>query len=160
MKKLAFILFLLPALSLFSQNLQKLDEEFGFRGNKFGTPIATFKNMLFVTGTGEVKVFQNREEDLKFGDAKANKITYEFYKGKFYKYNVEIKGIDNRKGFLAWFQSQYGKGQFGGTSANKYAWDGTKVAAHYHETPTGAILEVTNKEMEKRIDDDKDKQGN
>ena len=156
MKKILTLLLFTFSIS-YAQDLQKLDDEYGFRGNKFGAPVATFKNMLFITGTGEVKVFSNRDEDLKFGEVTAQKITYEFYKTKFYKYNVTIKGIDNRKGFLAWFQSQYGKGTFGGTSANKYAWVGKKVVAHYHETPTGAIVEVSSMEFEDRIDKDKDK---
>ena len=82
MKK-TLALFLLVFTFAYAQDLQKLDDEYGFRGNKFGTSIASFKNMLFLSGSGEVKVFKNREEDLKFGEATANKVTYEFYKSKF-----------------------------------------------------------------------------
>jgi hypothetical protein len=138
-------------------NVEKLDKEYGFRNHSFGTLISAFKNLVFTGGIGEVKNFENRADDLSFGDYKANKISYFFYKNKFYRYVIEIKGIENRKGILAWFQSQYGPGALKNAKTNRYVWMGKEVIADYVETPTGAIIEVSSKQYEDLIESGKDR---
>ena len=158
MKKLMFVLLLLPFVSLKAQDIMHLDEEYGFRGHKFGSLISTFKDMVFITGTGEIKDFQDRNEDLGIGGGSAKKIIYEFYKNKFYKVKIEVKGGQDSKGILARLQTNYGNGikGGGGNKGDKYTWHGTKVIIEYKETSLthDATIEIFSKEVADRVERD------
>jgi hypothetical protein len=163
MKKIIFILLLLTSFRVHAQDLKNLDEEYGFRGHKFGSLISTFKNMVFVTGTGEIKNFQDRNEDFGIGGGTATKITYEFYKNKYFKVKIEAKGEKNSHGILERLQTQYGPGKKGGggTKGDKYTWLGTKAMIEYKETSLthDATIEIFSKEIADRVDKDADRQG-
>src|SRR5881628_3314093 len=60
-------------------NIAALDEQNGFRGAKFGTPLMQFKNLRLIED-GYWKFFRRTDEVLSFGGGDLLEVGYGFYK--------------------------------------------------------------------------------
>ena len=79
----------------------------GFRGFTWGSEIKAMQesdpklvegHMGVMPG---VSAYKRTDEDLNFGEIKAESITYNFYKGRFTSVNIDFRGFDSYETLLA-----------------------------------------------------------
>jgi len=75
------------------------NEPDGFRGIKWGTDIGDLPRMEYlrdyITDFGGIKIYINKEDELKIGDAAVSEIKYYFWKNKFYKVSASTNDLLN-----------------------------------------------------------------
>lgn len=99
----------------------------GFRGIKWGTSINDYKGMVLIETDGDTKFYKKKGDKLSIGEAELNKITYIFYKGKFYSVFIKYEGIGNFDKLKETFTSQYGAPNQPNQYMDDYYWYGDKV---------------------------------
>lgn len=121
------LLALLP-LSLRAQqagSVQRLDESNGFRGLRFGAPLTEALHLRLVQDSGDEKIYERTDEDLRLGSFSATRIHYKFFRGQFAAVTIIVKGTEHAQRVLPTFQNVYGPGKMEGFSCK---WQGRQVA--------------------------------
>lgn len=134
-----------PAASSAPNTGRIVDEQNGFRGKRFGEPIANFKDILmspWQPGMGAV-VYNDElgKEDNKFGPAIVTHVRYWFANGKYYKTTFEAPGEQADK-FLAEAERIYGPGRNVVNNGKQVWWEGQQAVAVAQETGAGASRTV------------------
>jgi hypothetical protein len=143
MKYLLLCCALLIAFASQSQSLKALDEKNGFRTLHFGDGIAALPNAkLTETGKNGVKYYQRTDENLHIGTANLKKITYGFYKGKFFFVLIQTPGLTDSRALRAALESQYGKGYQSNEYIEEYYWFGEAVTMSYDENSINGSAKI------------------
>jgi hypothetical protein len=81
----------------------------GFRDFTWGMDFNEVKrNLKLVEDHGDIKYYTKNKDDLKVGTAILKKISYGFYKGKFFAVNIKYQGIDNHVAIKEILGEKYG----------------------------------------------------
>ena len=125
-----------------------LDPE-GFRGIKWGTDIATLKDMVFVMATGKnVKRYQRKGDELTIGKAKLDSIQYEFRNGRFCLVEIEFQGVENFNLVKETMFETYGKGRKMADNTESYFWEGEKTdIIMIFDTDIGGGITISSKKF-------------
>jgi hypothetical protein len=117
--------------------IRGLDEEYGFRGVAFHTPLAKFRDLEFVEVRNGLFCFQRQRDNLRFGRATLSWIKYCFYKGRFASVIMWGAGTEAARGAYVTMQQAYGEGEVlagtadGATRPLGRIWKGDRVTAIY-----------------------------
>ena len=115
-----------------SSDFKPGSEPDGFRGIKWGTDIATLKDMALVMKIDDdTKRYKRDGDALKMGEVKLSFIHYEFWKGVFYLVDIGFEGAENWNNLRARMFATFGKGQSelekGDQLPLRYRWEGEKT---------------------------------
>lgn len=111
------------SLQLFSQSIQQLDDQYGFRGVKFETPLNSFNGLTEV----REDCYKLKNENLKFGKYELNEVVYRFYKGLLSNIILKVDANNNLGVQLELIKAY-------GTNTETLRWIGKKVTLEYMET--------------------------
>ncbi|SNC64668.1 hypothetical protein SAMN06265337_1126 [Hymenobacter gelipurpurascens] len=132
MKLLGTLLLLLGlSTSLWAQqsgSVRRLDESNGFRGLPFGAPLTEGLHLKLIQDSGDEKIYERTDEDLRLGSFSATRIHYKFFQGQFAAVTIIVKGADQAQRVLPAFQSIYGPGRMEGFSCK---WQGEQVGLSF-----------------------------
>lgn len=162
MKKILLLLaFLCFSVSLIAQSTKELDAKNGFRDHKFGDDISTFKDMVEIESgpDGLNKFYRMTGDKLSIGSSELKKISYGFYKDKFYAVSIETEGYSNSRGVLKALQELYGRGSKDNRYIEEYKWFGSKVFGVYDEnsvTYDASIIFFSRTILEQQRQDEKE----
>lgn len=104
--------------------VQALDDKYGFREVKFGTPLSAFSDLTPYKQEGDRQMYQRKKENLFLGKYRFNNITYTFYRGKLSAILCTVTGLDNVRGISQALQRAYGPGRATRTGKE---WAGRRV---------------------------------
>jgi len=153
-------LFILLSFACFGQNLNSLDEQYGFRDAKLGMPPDSFNNLVIQESVEEsfpnAKLYKVNNVDLHLGDYVLDDIADWFYKGKLLTIEITVsKGYLNQQGVLKVFEAEYGKSvhKISTDGANIYIWGGKKVEMTYvigDSRNTPGDIQITSREIKRQ----------
>lgn len=140
MKKIYLtVLCALFAVSVFGQNLKKLDEKYGFRDAVFETDFTSYQDMALLEDGGDNKYYKRTSDALKIGEAELTEISYGFYKGKLASILLKTNSLTDSRALLETLAAQYGKGWQANRYIQKYSWFAKKTTMSYDQnSATGA----------------------
>lgn len=160
MKNISLLLLLCSTLLSQAQNLKALDEKNGFREMKFGSDIKEFPAMSPIEYESDSLIifYKLTDDKLKIGSHEVERITYGFYKDKFYLVMIKINGYSNSRGVLDVMTELYGKGDKSNRYIEKYYWSGDAVWASYSENSitNDAMIYFSSKTISDRVKKDKE----
>ena len=111
----------------------KMDEKYGFRDVRFGTPVSAFSNLILFKNNEDVKVYKKRGENLSLGSYKLNGVAYSFYNSELMGVVCAVTGQLNVAGVKKMLGAAYGPPTKAGT---KEEWVSEKVRIQW--LPLGA----------------------
>jgi hypothetical protein len=128
-KKLLCLLLL--SMPVFSQNLQNLDEKYGFNKFKLESSILNYSNNLefkFTAKKTGVKYYKYIKKEFSiFGFTDINQIGLGFYKDRLYTISIELNSIDGEEdafnSILEKLIELFGFPTFVGTGSDQGEWD-------------------------------------
>ena len=125
-KSILLFLLLINKLS-FSQNIDSLDNKYGFRNYKFETNINYFKNLKEIEKDFYIDTINN---NIKIGDYEIYQIVYGFYNNQLQIIFLKTKGFYDSDGILSILKLAYGNGVK--TKYNQIVWIGNKTTMIYN----------------------------
>ena len=117
----------------YSQDIKRLDKDYGFRNFKFEMNIADCKNMKQLSGNGDYKYYTCTDDTLSWGQYPIKELSYGFYHGKLYWIALKVNDSKNSRGVLRLLESTYGPGRKFNEYSETHGWDGEKVKMAYNE---------------------------
>lgn len=156
MKNILTIALLAFTLKLHAQNLKALDNKNGFRELSFGDTIVDFSSWKVIGASEDsTQLFYERLDDkLKIGDAVV-KISYVFFKKKFYCVFIQTEGFENSHSIYNTLKEMYGKGYKSNPYIERYYWWGKKVSLSYEQNSVsgrGSVI-MSNIEIERELEE-------
>lgn len=137
----------------------ELDREEGFRGLRFGAPIESVSDLRLVSESGArgSRLYVRPSEELVFGDASLDGVTYGFYAGRLYFVTLFTSGRRNARAALAELEREYGPGLPVPGQAEEYVWRGRRVWLHFRADPATSqgMVALTGVEMNARVERDR-----
>ncbi|WP_162051315.1 hypothetical protein [Pontibacter pamirensis] len=103
------LVFLLFSSTVYSQDISKLDEKYGFRDAKFETHISKFDNLEFLLTKGDVKFYRRTTDVHQIGEFDISIIMYSFYNEKLHGVQLKTNGYKNTKGLIETLKAAYGE---------------------------------------------------
>jgi len=137
-KRIPAYLLLLVLVFSFSQPGWTVEAPNGFRGITWGTPLSKLTGMVVADDSGQVKYYRRSGDPLNLGEAELKRISYGFYKGKFYSVLIEFEGKANFEKARTHLVATYGETARIGSAGTSYMWgtaDGASISLKYSETP-------------------------
>jgi hypothetical protein len=132
-----------------------LDAEGGFRDARFGATFESFAGLQLLTDSGAYgsTLYTRPAEDLRFGDASLDGVTYGFYAGRLYFVTLFTSGERNGRAALAELERAYGPGARSAGDAAEYVWRGQQVLLHYRLDPVTSMgmVAATSLPMDARV---------
>ena len=136
-------------------------EPHGFRGLEWGRDISTLKDMKhysteeFSTKGDVQKLYTRKNEVLKIGTAQVESIHYYFWKGKLYKVQINVKGLNNYNKLIDLCFNEFGKLPPDSITGYFYDWIGNITTARLGYNPRFklGILELTSVILQKELFD-------
>lgn len=129
-------LFSLLLVFSFPQTVWTAEAPVGFGGIQWGAPLSELTGMAVADDTGQVKYYRRHSDLLSLGDAALKRISYGFYKGRFYSVLIEFEGRNNFEKIKAHLLATYGNAARVGSQETNYTWstaDGASVNLKYSE---------------------------
>ncbi len=108
----------------------------GFRGITWGAPLSGLSGMVVADDSGQVKYYRRAGDPLNLGEAELKRLSYGFYKGKFYSVLIEFEGRANFEKAKTHLLATYGEAARIGSGGTSYMWgtaDGASVNLRYSE---------------------------
>jgi hypothetical protein len=136
-KRILPYLFLLVLSFSFPQTGWTVEAPNGFHGITWGAPLSGLSGMVVADDSGQVKYYRRTGEPLNLGEAELKRISYGFYKGKFYSVLIEFEGRANFEKAKTHLLATYGETARIGSAGTSYMWgtaDGASVNLKYSET--------------------------
>lgn len=138
--------------------LADLDAEDGFRDARFGSAFESFSGLALLTDDGarRTTLYLRPGDDLRFGGATLDGVTYGFYAGRLYFVTLFSSGARNARETLAELERAYGPGTRVPGNALEYSWHGSRVLLHYRLDPATSMgmVTLTGLEMDARVEAD------
>jgi len=135
-KRIAPYLFLLVLVFSFPQAGLTVEAPNGFRDITWGTPLSELTGMVVADDSGQVKYYRRTGDPLNLGEAELKRLSYGFYKGKFYSVLIEFEGRANFEKAKTHLLATYGDTAKIGSAGTSYMWgtaDGSSVNLKYSE---------------------------
>ena len=110
----------------------------GFRGITWGTPLSKLTGMVVADDSGQVKYYRRSGDSLSLGETELKRISYGFYRDKFYSVLIEFEGKANFEKARTHLLATYGETAKIGSTGTSYMWgtaDGASISLKYSETP-------------------------
>ncbi|TAN17201.1 MAG: hypothetical protein EPN37_07040 [Chitinophagaceae bacterium] len=141
MKSIVFLLLLgLPLFSFAQGGVADLDNKYGFRNIKLGTPLDSINNLVILSiKNNPYSIYRKTNENLKIGDIKLTDITYSFVDDSLYAILIELNDENDAGELLQMIQNKYGEGIKLNSFSDDYYWRGEKVIAKYHLDKIGNV---------------------
>lgn len=137
----------------------ELDAEGGFRDARLGATFESFSGLQLLTDSGAhgATLYTRPAEDLRFGDASLDGVTYGFYAGRLYFVTLFTSGERNGRAALAELERVYGPGARSPGDAPEFVWRGQQVLLHYRLDPVTSMgmAVATSLPMEARVRSDR-----
>ncbi len=94
------------------------------------------------------------EDDLSFGQASLDGVTYGFYAGRLYFVTLFTSGEGNARAVLAEIRERYGPGARVPGDAEEFVWRGRRVSLHFRQDPMTAMsmVVITSLEMNAQVE--------
>lgn len=146
----------LPLATLYAQDaqpsLQTLDETYGYRGARFETSPASYKDLVLAEKAGETRYYRRTGEKKQLGSGTVTDVTYGFYNGKLSVVMLKTTGLANSRAVLEALQEQAGPGVRSNPYAQRYAWNASKVHMSYDENAMSndAVVLLTCKKLKEQ----------
>lgn len=138
--------------------LEDLDARNGFRDARFGAPFESFRGLALLSDGGArgSTLYVRPADELRFGEASLDGVTYGFYAGRLYYVTLFTSGARNGRAALAELERAYGPGQRSSGDADEYVWRGARVLLHYRLDPATSMgmVALTGVEMDARVEAD------
>jgi hypothetical protein len=137
-KRIYPYLFLLVLVSSFPQSGWTVEAPSGFRGITWGTPLSKLTGMAVADDSGQVKYYRRSGDPLKLGEAELTRVSYGFYRGKFYSVLIEFEGRANFEKARTHLLATYGENARISSAGTSYMWgtaDGASISLKFSETP-------------------------
>jgi hypothetical protein len=109
----------------------------GFRDITWGTPLSKLTGMVVADDSGQVKYYRRTGDPLNLGEAELKRISYGFYRGKFYSVLIEFEGKANFEKARTHLLTTYGETARIGSAGTSYMWgtaDGSSISLKYSES--------------------------
>jgi hypothetical protein len=155
---LALVCQLALAAAAVAGDLEALDAQNGFRDAQFGAPFESFRGFALLSDRGArgSTLYVRPADELRFGKASLDGVTYGFYAGRLYFVTLFSSGARNGRAVLAELERAYGPGQRSASDADEYVWRGSRVLLHYRLDPaTGmGMVALTGVQMDARVEAD------
>lgn len=141
--------------SLFAESMTYFSpgaEPEGFRGIKWGQSLDSVEGMKLIgeeISDSESLIYIKEKERLKIGYVDLEKIEYYFWKNRFYKVTIYVKGYTNWKGLQEATFEKFGRGFQPESTKEEYAWYGnvTRMLLSYDEKEKQGVLIMFSKEI-------------
>ncbi len=124
----------------------------GFRGIKWGQSLDSVEGMkqigVEVSDSGSM-IYKKERDRLKLGYVELEKIEYYFWKDRFSKVVIYVKGPANWKGLQEATFERFGRGYQPESTKEDYAWYGntTRMLLSYDEKEKRGILTMFSREI-------------
>lgn len=139
-------------------DLGALDATNGFRDARFGAPLRAFDGLELVSEDGArgTRLYLRPADDLGFGSARLDGVTYGFYAGKLYFVTLFTSGRRNGRSALAELERRFGAGERVLGEPDEYVWRGRRVLLHYRRDPVTSLgmVALTSRPMNSRVERD------
>ncbi len=104
------------------------NEPADFRGIPWGAPIENHKSDLFaLADKGDIVYFRRPKDEMSWGGAEIQKISYRFYKGKFSGTTLQLFGVGNQKAITEKLFGLYGPPERPNKRVPRYVWSGDQA---------------------------------
>ncbi|GAO37359.1 hypothetical protein SCT_2780 [Sulfuricella sp. T08] len=136
-KRIPPSLFLLVLVFSFPQPGWTVEAPNGFRDITWGTPLSKLTGMVVADDSGQVKYYRRTGDSLSLGKAELKRISYGFYKDKFYSVLIEFESKANFEKAKTHLLTTYGDTTKIGSAGTSYMWatsDGASISLKYSET--------------------------
>jgi len=134
MKKIVLSFLILTSILANAQNINALDDKYGYGNLHFEDSISLFQTMkqFDQTKDSQFRFYRKADETLVINNANVD-IIYTFFKGQFS--TVLIKSLDSlgSRQVLRHFQKLYGLGKQNDPYLQNYFWNGRLVLLSYYE---------------------------
>lgn len=151
----ALLLALVAAGGAASAGVAELDAQHGFRDVRFGETFESFEGLRLLTDAGAngSSLFTRPADDLRYGEANLDGVTYGFYAGRLYFVTLFTSGERNGRAMLAELERSYGPGQSSSEHALEYVWQGSRVRLHYRmdQATSMGMAVLTSVEMDASV---------
>ena len=137
-KRILPYLFLTMLVFLLPQPGWTVEVPNGFRGIAWGTPLSKLTGMVVADDSGQVKYYRRTGDPLSLGEAELKRVSYGFYRDKFYSVLIEFEGKANFEKTRTHLLATYGEATRIGSAGTSYMWgtaDGASISLKYSETP-------------------------
>ena len=111
-----------------------------FRGVRWGAGLQDLGGMEVVEEAGDFSRAVRKGEDLRFGGARLEQVTYQFEKGLFFAGTLKFSGEASFLAVKEELERRYGPPAIAHTQANVFSWPGEKVSVslrYYRMSGTG-----------------------
>jgi len=116
-------------------DLADLDARDGFRDARFGASVDAFEDLILLSARGArgTTLYSRGSENLSFGGAQLDGVTYGFYAGRLYFVTLLTSGQQNGRAALAELEERFGRGKAAQGDSVEYTWRGQRVLMHYRQ---------------------------
>lgn len=135
-KRILSRLFPLLLVLSFSQPGWTAEAPSGFGGIAWGTPLSRLTGMTVADDSGQVKYYRRAGDPPNLGGAALKRLSYGFYKEKFYSALIEFEGRGNFEKIKAHLLKTHGEAARVGGEGTNYMWrtaDGASVSLKYSD---------------------------
>ena len=130
MKKTIYLILALLALNGYSQTINNLDEKYGYKDLRFGTPKSQLKDKIYGT-TANGHCLVNGDNYRKIRNVTVDQVYMKFTDDKLFAVILTISGEANVDNLLNIYTDTYGKATSGDKEETVFTWDGKSVILSY-----------------------------
>lgn len=141
---------------VFTLEANAFAEADGFRGIKWGTEYSNVKDSMKYVRTdpsyGGIKIYLNKDDDLKIGGADLESIEYGFWHDKFCSVLIKFKGYTNFSSIKDATFEKFGAGYQDNRFIEDYMWFGevTAISLEYKKVLKEGYLYMSSLEINKQ----------
>lgn len=104
------------------------NEPSDFRGVAWGAPFENYqKELVVLSQTGDYAYYRRPSDQMSWGGADIQKISYRFYKGRFSGSTVQLFGASNQKAITEKLFALYGTPEKPNKRVVQYFWSGDQT---------------------------------
>ncbi len=104
------------------------NEPADFRGIPWGAPIENHQSdLVALADNGDLAYFRRPKDEMSWGGAEIQKISYRFYKGKFSGTTLQLFGVGNQKAITEKLFGLYGPPEQPNKRVPRYVWSGDQA---------------------------------
>jgi hypothetical protein len=141
---IAAALLLACAATAAADGVDLLDRQDGFRDARFGARVETFQGLepLGRGSAAPTRFYVRPGDDLHFGAASLDGVSYGFFEGELYFVALFSSGRRNNDAVLAALEQSYGPGRALAGDVREYVWAGERVLLHFRVDPATSMAMV------------------
>ncbi len=132
----------------------------GFRDLAWGTNLSDVKGLEYVVTSGDTEIYIRPSDVMKIGGAELKRITYGFWKGKFFAVTIDVEGLANYEALKKSTFKRFGEGRKTNRFMENYIWPrdkNTMMSLEYKKILRKGILYMQSKALNEVIKASEDK---